>query len=491
MKILIANPPWLEDAHFGVRSGARFPYMTNELTWEGVPTWIPFPFHPAMAAALLKKNGFHAEFWDGVAEGAQQKDFLDRIKAFQPDLYIQETVAPSYPYDVDFFQKLREILPRCVLGVAGLMVTSWGRQMFEENPVFDVGLTYEWEETTLELANRLQDGSPLDGVQGLIHRQGSEIILEVRRPSPDLKKLPWPLRDRLPMLRYNDDFAFLPVPNLQMYSSRGCPYKCTFCVWIKARYGNYQVRYRDPEDIVSEIEDCLEKWPFRAVYFDDDTFNINKNFTLQICETMQRRGLKIPWAGMCRADLFDRETLEACKKAGMVAVKYGIESADQEILNGIKKNLNIHKAEEVIRITKELGIKVHLTLMVGLPGETEQTLKKTWRFVKRVRPDYMQFSLATPYPGTDLYDEAVEKGWIESKKWNEFNADSHAVMRTAALSREDLERWIRKMNLLRFGLQFVENPWQCIRTYSRKALQSPRKLLNAGKYFLKLCQPKP
>lgn len=488
LKILVANPPWREERHFGIRSGARFPYLTNELTWEGVPTWIPFPFHPAIAAAVLVKQGFAAEFWDGVAEGETADAFLDRVVAHRPGLYVQEVVAPSYPHDMAFLRRLRERLPECVIAVAGPMMTGWGAELLRENPAVDLGLTYEWEETVAEVAGRLQANEGVAGAAGVIHRVGGNPVSEPRRASPDVKSLPWPLRDKLPMLRYNDDFAFLPVPNLQMYTSRGCPYQCTFCVWVVARYGNYQVRYRDPDDIVDEIQHCLKKWPFKAVYFDDDTFNISKAFTLRICEAMRRKGLRIPWAAMCRADLFDEETLVACRDAGMVAVKYGVESADQAILDGIKKRLDIDTAEQSIVLTRRLGIKVHLTLMVGLPGETERTLKKTWRFVKRVRPDYLQFSLATPYPGTELYEMAAKKGWIEARNWNEYNADSQAAMRTEAMSRQELERWIRKLNLLRFGLQFVENPWLCVKTYGRKSLQSPQKLINAGRYFLKLLQ---
>ena len=119
-----------------------------------------------------------------------------------------------------------------------------------------------------------------------------------------------------------------------------------------------------------------------------------------------------------------------------------------------------------------------LTLIVGLPGETKATIRKTWRFVKRVKPDYLQFSLATPYPGTDLYQEAAQKGWIEAKSWHEFNADSQAAMRTEALSREQLEQWVRKLNLLRFVLQFRQNPLNCLRVYARKAWQSPMKIRN-------------
>ncbi|RCK80502.1 MAG: Radical SAM domain protein [Candidatus Ozemobacter sibiricus] len=485
MKILIANPPWRQGHLFGLRSGARFPYMTDELTWEGVPAWIPFPFTPAQATALLKKHGFQCEFWDGVAEGWSKEEFFERVRRYQPDLYIQEVVAPSYTNDRAIFETLRHMLPQAVLGAAGLMVTGWGPQMLEKNPAIDVGLVYEWEETALELAQRLRDRQPLAHTRGLLHRANGSVVVEPRRPPPDLAALPWPERESLPMLRYNDDFAFLPVPNLQMYTERGCPYKCSFCVWINARYGNYLVRFRDPADVADEMAWCLKRWPFKAVYFDDDTFNLRKSHVLKLCEEIRRRDIRIPWAAMCRADLFDRETLTACREAGLFAVKYGVESADPDILAGIHKDLDLDKAEEVIRLTRELGIKVHLTLVIGLPGETERSIRKTWRFVKRTHPDYLQFSLCTPYPGTELYKLAEERGWIEARDWQEFNADSQASMRTEALSRERLEHWVRVLNLRRIGLQLIHNPLDCLKMYGRKVLASPRKVLNLGRSFLR------
>ncbi len=358
--------------------------------------------------------------------------------------------------------------------------------MLEKNPMFDAGLIYEWEETALELAIRLRDGLSLDGLKGAIHRTGGRIVVEERRAPPDLNRLPWPARDHLPMLRYNDDFAYLPIPNLQMITSRGCPYQCSFCVWIKARYGDRHVRFRDPDDVVDEILYCTSKWPFKAVYFDDDTFNISREYVLKLCEAMRRKGMKTPWAAMCRADLFDRETLTACRESGLIAVKYGIESAEQSIIDGVGKNLDLRKAEEVIRMTREMSIKVHLTMIVGLPGETEQSLRKTWCFVKRIHADYLQFSLATPYPGTDLYEQAGREGWIEAKDWHEYNADSQAAMRTAALTRQQLESWVRCFNLLRFALQLRENPVASLSTYVRKAVQSPRKIANVARGFLGL-----
>ena len=138
--------------------------MTDEVNREGVPTWIPFPFSHAQAAALLQKNGFNAEFWDGVAEGGTLDSYLQRVISWSPDLYIQEVVAPTYPYDMEIFQRLRSALPRTVLAVAGTMITAWGKEMLVQNPVLDAGLTFEWEETALALAEAEQTQQTFFGI---------------------------------------------------------------------------------------------------------------------------------------------------------------------------------------------------------------------------------------------------------------------------------------------------------------------------------------
>ncbi|MBF0407227.1 MAG: radical SAM protein [Candidatus Riflebacteria bacterium] len=484
MKILVANPPWRKGNKYGIRSGCRFPYLTDELGREGVPLWIPFPFTPAQASALLKKNDFDAQFWDCIAEGETLEGFIARVEKYKPDLYIQEVVTPSLPYDREVFRKIREVLPGSFLVVAGSMVTSEGAALLEKVPFFDAGLTYEWEETALELAERLSSGKSLNGMPGLIHRTGTGIITEKRRPAPDLNALPWSDRTSLPMLRYNDDFAFLPVPNVQFYTSRGCPYRCIFCDWINTRYGDRTVRFRNPTDIADEVEYCMKKWPFKAYYFDDDTFNLKKSHVLSLSEELRRKNINKPWAAMCRADLFDAETLAECRKSGLFAVKYGVESADKAILKTIKKELSIEKCEENIILTKQHGIKVHLTIVIGLPGETESSIRKTWKFLKKVKPDYLQFSIATPYPGTELYALALDNKWIEAQDFSDFNADSQAAMKTNSLSRERIEEWVRKLNLWRIGMQFINNPIDCIKLYSRKAISSPKKIFNIASNLL-------
>ncbi|MBI3037647.1 hypothetical protein HYY75_01165, partial [bacterium] len=250
---------------------------------------------------------------------------------------IQEVVTLSYENDRNIFEKIKELVPNVITVAAGLLITGWGPEMLRQNPAIDLGFTFEWEFTALETAKKIRNKEDIKGTHGIFHRTGGKVVEEPRRPSPDLDSLPWPARERLPMLRYNDDFAFLPVPNLQMFSSRGCPFKCSFCVWINARYGNNQVRFRSPENVVEEIKWCLKTWPFKAVYFDDDTFNIKKSYVLRLCEEMERQNLKIPWAAMCRADLFDRETLKICRKTGLFAVKYFMESIKNLILRKPRK----------------------------------------------------------------------------------------------------------------------------------------------------------
>jgi radical SAM superfamily enzyme YgiQ (UPF0313 family) len=154
----------------------------------------------------------------------------------------------------------------------------------------------------------------------------------------------------------------------------------------------------------------IDKFNFKAVYFDDDVFNIDKGHVIGICKEMARKGIKVPWAAMARADLMSEEILTLMRDAGLYAVKYGVESANSRVLRLCKKNLNIAKAEKMIRYTKGLGVKVHLTFCLGLPGETRQSIQDTVDFISGIKPDSLQFSLATPFPGTDYYRYLKKNG---------------------------------------------------------------------------------
>jgi len=196
---------------------------------------------------------------------------------------------------------------------------------------------------------------------------------------------------------------------------------------------------RKPKFIVDEMEYLIKERKFKSIYFDDDTFNISKNNVIGICKEIKERKFNIPWAIMARADTMDEDMLIEMKGAGLHAVKYGVESAEQKLLDNIHKNMNLKKAEQMIRFTKSLDIKTHLTFTLGLPDETEDTIKKTIDYAIKLNPDTLQFSIMTPYPGTEYYKYLDAKGYIASKDWSDYDGASKSVIKTEHLSPGDLE----------------------------------------------------
>ena len=291
-----------------------------------------------------------------------------------------------------------------------------------------------------ELINCIKNNKDFKEITGLIYRENADI--EINPPRlliDDLDKLPWPLREQLPMERYIDAPGNMPVPSVQMWASRGCPFQCTFCAWPQLMYNSNNYRMRKPKAITDEMEYLLKERKFKSVYFDDDSFNINKKNVLDLCREIKKRNLNVPWAIMARADAMDEEMLIDMKDAGLHAVKYGVESAEQELIDSVCKSLNLKKAEHIIRFTKSLGIKTHLTFAFGLPGETQETIKRTIDYAIELDPDTVQFSIMTPYPGTEYYRQLDSKGYITSKDWSDYDGASKSVIRTEHLSEKDLE----------------------------------------------------
>nr|HPQ41208.1 radical SAM protein [bacterium] len=278
-------------------------------------------------------------------------------------------------------------------------------------------------------------------VSGLIYRDDAgEVAVNPDRPLlKDINHLPWPSRHQLPMMQYYDLAVTGAEPGVQMWASRGCPYMCIFCVWPQLVYGGSNYRVRDPVDVVDEMEWLVRTYGFRSVYFDDDTFNIGKQRIMKLCDEILRRKLDIPWAIMARADGMDRELLEAMKAAGLVSVKYGVESGDQQIVDGSGKKLNLATAREIIGLTRELGIRYHLTFTFGLPGETRETARKTIETAIEMDPDTLQFSICTPMPGSRYFDMAQQKGHLADVDWTRYTGFTSAVIRTDELTSANLE----------------------------------------------------
>jgi anaerobic magnesium-protoporphyrin IX monomethyl ester cyclase len=433
--VLLVNLPWKAGDRWGVRAGSRWPHIkTREES-----AYLPFPFFLAYAASVLLKHGISVRVIDAIAEGMEQDDFIALANELEPALLIVEVSTPSLQNDVNILKNISK--KNMKIAVCGLDFNISQPGFLLQNDFIDFAMTGEYEYTALELYDCIKAGEGFEKIQGLVFRENNSIkINPARTLIKDLDILPWPLREQLPMEKYIDAPGNIPLPSVQMWASRGCPFQCTFCAWPQLMYGGNRYRMRHPKAIVDEMEYLIKERGFKSVYFDDDSFNINRKGVLDFCRELEDRHIDVPWAIMARADTMDEEMLMNMRRMGLCAVKYGVESAEQELVDNVCKKIDLKQAERMISFTKSLGIKIHLTFAFGLPGETEQTIKRTIDYAVKLNPDTVQFSIMTPYPGTAYYNQLSAKGHIISKDWSDYDGASKSVIKTESLSGRDLEK---------------------------------------------------
>ena len=453
MRVILLNLPWNENGRLGVRAGSRWPF-TSEPGKDGRIHYIPFPFFLAYAASLLKKEGKDVLLIDAIAEEMQEQKLIEEAESFNPGLIVIESSTPSFVNDLRIACDIHRKLPSSQIAICGPHASVFPEEILSEYDFIDYILIGEYEYTLLDLVNHLEAAFSLESILGLAYRDGIKIAINNNRPAIDnLDDLPWPQRNGVSIYKYNDSFAGLPCPNVQMVSSRGCPFQCTYCLWPQTMYGEHRCRKRNPIKVVDEAEYLIKEFDFKAIYFDDDLFNADRDHVLGICEEIKKRKIGIPWAVMARADLMDEKLLESMFDAGLYAIKYGIESVDNNILQFCNKNMDLAKAYQIVRFTRALGIKVHLAFCLGFPGETKQTIRETLRFIEDTRPDSLQFSFATPFPGTEYFNYMDDQGLLLSKDWSDYDANYKCIVKSRDLSNKDLEKIFITLNNNPFNLK--------------------------------------
>lgn len=440
MRIALVNLPWREENFIGVRAGSRWPFKSHPAE-DGKIHYVPFPFFLTYSTALLKKNCEKALFIDSIAESINIDELILRLISYNCNFLVVETSTPSFLSDISILERISVKIHDLSIALCGPHASVFPEKILKEHSFINYIFVGEYEFTLLELAKALENKSSLKGINGLVYRDNELVVLNKIRPTIScLDDLPWPDRNESVIYRYNDGFANLPQPNVQMLASRGCPFFCNFCLWPQTIYFEHRYRKRNYLDVIDEMEYLVKKFAFKAIYFDDDVFNVDRKYVLSICREKIHRGITTPWAIMARADLMDEEILNTLFMSGLWAVKYGIESADKNILKNCKKNMDLDKVIKNIAITKKVGIKVHLTFCLGLPGETYQSVYKTIKFIESVKPDSFQFSFATPFPGTDFFKYLSEKSWLQANTWSDYDGNNHCVCRTEELSQGNLEK---------------------------------------------------
>lgn len=434
LKVLLVNLPWQRDGKWGVRAGSRWPHIKDRS--EG--NYLPFPFFLAYATSLLQKHNIETHIIDAIAEEIPENTFMKKILGMNFDYLVTETSIPSFYDDLRMLEKIHKAGMPIIL--CGPNSEIYKPQFLKEHLFIDFVLYGEYESSLLELIKYLQENRDLSKVKGLIYRMNKEVIKNSKQPAFDINLLPWPHRESLLIEKYWDLPGDIPHPSVQMLASRGCPFGCNFCLWPQVMYQGNHYRVRDIKDVVDEMEYLVKEKGFKSVYFDDDTFNIGKERMLRFCKTIKERGLQnIPWAIMARPDLMDKEILTEMKSAGLWAVKYGVESVSEKLLRNYQKNMSFQKTDQIIKMTKNLGIKVHLTFAFGITGETKHTIQKTIDYALSSESTSVQFTILTPFPGTKLFEELDKQGRILVKDWSKYDGHYHCVFQPDNLTPQDLE----------------------------------------------------
>lgn len=392
MRVLLVNPPH---------------------PWgEGAPVTVSLPY----LAAVLEKEGIETRILDLLVSRYSLERLKEEVKDSSPDIVGATSVTMTYPSASNVLKNVKKIEPEITTVIGGPHVTFMAEETLKEAPWIDFVVIGEGEYTLLELAKAVDEGDGFGSVKGIGYRDDGEVnFTSPRPPIENLDELPIPARGLLPLSKYRA----LGV-NCNVITSRGCPWRCIFCAG--PRMFGRKMRYRDPELVVDELEKVRDLG--FNINIADDTFTLNHDHVYAILDEISRRGLDIQWTAFSRVDTLSQDLLERMKEEGCTSLFFGVESGNQEILDTTRKGITLDEVKKAVEMTEEAGIHVISSYILGLPGETPETLKQTLDFASELDTEYTIHVLA-PLPGTELYDESDEYGIrILTDDWEKFNANA-------------------------------------------------------------------
>ncbi|MBP1752150.1 MAG: Radical domain protein [Geobacteraceae bacterium] len=419
MKPLFLNPPTFEDFDGG--AGARY-QASREVTSFWYPTWLCFP------AGMIEGS----RVVDAPVQRLTLDDCLEIAREY--DMVVMYTSTPTLRIDIETARSIKEQNPSTIIVFTGPHVTVLPKESLElANGAVDVVCRGEFDYSVKELA----EGMAWDEIDGIsFMREGTVVHTVERKPVEDLDALPFAsqvyLRD-LPVNEYIIPHFLHPF--VSIYSSRGCPSKCIYCLWPQTFSGR-KMRSRSPENVYREVKWIIDNIPgIREISFDDDTFTADRNHAREVAEMIKPLG--ISWTINARANC-DYETLRIMRDAGLRHVVVGYESGNEQILKNIKKGVTKAQAIEFTRNCKKLGLSIHGAFVMGLPGETRETIRETIEFARCLDLNSIQASLASPYPGTEFYELCKKEGWISSDSFIDETGHQTCVINYPHLSSREI-----------------------------------------------------
>ena len=412
------------------------------------PQFTQYPQPPlglALIAAVLEREGYPVTILDANAPGIPPEALA--LKATGADVVGLTAMTPTISTAVGIAQHLKQVNPNLPIVLGGAHATLLPDETLARAPQIDIIVRGEGEETVVELLHAMGNNQPLANVSGISYRDNGKVVhTAARETSPDMDSLPFLAYHLLPLARYKPHPPHgRALPFATIITSRGCPYHCAYC--SKPIFGN-KFRPQSPERVVQEITYLKEKFGIKEFAFYDDVFTMDQKRAYAIAGGIMQRGIKVFWTCETRVNLVDKELLRQLKQAGCYAVAYGIESASPEILASLSKNISLEQVDEAIRISREVGLETVGYFMLGSPGETPETIVKTIELAKKLRLDFAQFSVTTPFPETELYKLYLKEGH-EAVPWENFvysGADRQLapLFTSRQLTRDDLKYWTRR-----------------------------------------------
>lgn len=404
------------------------------------------PLGLAFIAAVLEAAGIEVKICDYVVFPYSREALADEIKVFNPAIMGLTSVTMTFETAMAVVRDAKSIDPTIKTVMGGPHVTFRAEATLKENPELDAIILGEGEETIVDLLRAIEQDTDWHAIKGLAFRDGEQIAHTGHKPPGiDVDRLPLPARHLLPLGRYRA----LNL-SISMITSRGCPFKCIFCVGRKMV--GAQVRYRDPVKVVDEME-LLATYGFAQINLADDLFTANARHCRAVCDEIVKRGLQIKWTSFARVDTVSAEVLEKMKAAGCTAVSFGIESGSPAILKTVRKGITRDQVVNAVKLCTQAGLQPHASFILGLPGETEETLSQTLAFGEHLEKLGVAygFHLLAPFPGTEVRDRCEDyEIQITTDDWRQYHAN-RAVVENRGIRAERLDEvatgWMQRFDL--------------------------------------------
>lgn len=408
MKVFFVNPPF--KAEYGKFSREnRSPAVTRSGTFY-YPLWLIY------AAAVCEKDGFEVEFLDAPAKPLNTEQSLSEVekRGTATRLFVLETSTPSLENDIQFLEKIKIIYPEAVYLLVGTHVSAMPEETLGFSDRIDAVTRKEFDYIVRDVARCLRDGQDWTKTNGITYRKGNEIISNPDMPYiENLDEIPFASKFIKEHLNYKDYFfAGSYYPEIQLFTGRGCPARCNYCVYPQTMHG-HGYRLRSAQNVIEEFEYIRKNFPdVKHIVIEDDTFTALRQRVAEVSNLMIERKIKLKWLCNARVNL-DYDTMVLMKKAGCRQIIPGVESGNQDILKNIHKGITLEQVRKYVKDAKRAGLLVHACYMVGNQGETEETMQNTLKLALELNTDGAQFYPLLPFPGTEAYVWAKENGYIK------------------------------------------------------------------------------